>query len=99
MDIRNDAHKPERTIVAVLNSRHTNSREDQLKKMASNNQSSTPSSSSEEVVWYFAFGSNMASRVLIGRRQVQPMESHPCVVEGYDLVFNMRGLPFFEVCC
>ncbi|KAG2386795.1 hypothetical protein C9374_001830 [Naegleria lovaniensis] len=51
---------------------------------------------SQQVVWYFAYGANMSSKVLIGRRKVKPMESYPCHVEGYDLVFNMKGLPYFE---
>ncbi|KAF0984703.1 hypothetical protein FDP41_000602 [Naegleria fowleri] len=50
----------------------------------------------QQVVWYFAYGANMSSKVLIGRRKVKPMESYPCYVEGYDLVFNMKGLPYFE---
>ncbi|EFC48817.1 predicted protein [Naegleria gruberi] len=64
--------------------------------MASNSATDSSSSAKDKIVWYFAFGANMASKVLIGRRQVQPIESYPCIVNGYDLQFDMKGLPYFE---
>ncbi|KAJ2745005.1 hypothetical protein GGI20_002498 [Coemansia sp. BCRC 34301] len=38
----------------------------------------------------------MSSRVLSGRRQVFPVESHPVIVPGYQLTFDMAGLPYWE---
>ncbi|KAJ2896578.1 hypothetical protein IWW38_001979 [Coemansia aciculifera] len=38
----------------------------------------------------------MSSKVLSGRRQVFPLESHPVVVPGYQLTFDMAGLPYWE---
>lgn len=37
-------------------------------------------------VRYFAFGANMDERVLTGRRQVNPLQAEPGVVEGYRCV-------------
>ncbi|KAI9506143.1 hypothetical protein BX070DRAFT_232298 [Coemansia spiralis] len=50
----------------------------------------------EEKVWYLGYGSNMSSKVLSGRRQVFPVESLPVVVKGYQLTFDMAGLPYWE---
>ncbi|KAL9655760.1 hypothetical protein ABK040_004987 [Willaertia magna] len=47
-------------------------------------------------VYYFAFGANMATRVLTGRRKVHPKESHPCYVNNFELSFCMKGVPYFE---
>ncbi len=46
-------------------------------------------------VWYFAFGANMASRVLAARR-VTPLSSEAASLPGYRLVFEERGLPVIE---
>ncbi|KAJ2617580.1 hypothetical protein EV177_000495 [Coemansia sp. RSA 1804] len=54
------------------------------------------SSKDEEMLWYLGYGSNMSSKVLSGRRQVFPKESCPVVVEGYQLTFDMAGLPYWE---
>ncbi|KAJ1899416.1 hypothetical protein LPJ66_002120 [Kickxella alabastrina] len=48
------------------------------------------------MVWYLGYGANMSSKVLSGRRQVFPVESHPVVVPGYQLTFDMVGLPYWE---
>ncbi|KAJ2101264.1 hypothetical protein IW146_009367 [Coemansia sp. RSA 922] len=50
----------------------------------------------KNMVWYLGYGSNMCSKVLSGRRQVFPVESHPVVVPGYQLTFDMAGLPYWE---
>ncbi|KAJ1844302.1 hypothetical protein LPJ73_005212, partial [Coemansia sp. RSA 2703] len=42
------------------------------------------------------YGSNMSSKVLSGRRQVYPTKSLPVVVPGYQLTFDMVGIPYFE---
>ncbi|KAJ2779178.1 hypothetical protein H4R18_004157 [Coemansia javaensis] len=44
-------------------------------------------------MWY---GSNMSSRVLSGRRRVFPAKAVPVVVPGYQLTFDMAGLPYWE---
>lgn len=50
----------------------------------------------EAPVHYFAFGANMARRVLEGRRGLRPLESRAAVLEGYALRFVQRGLPGIE---
>lgn len=47
-------------------------------------------------VWYLAYGSNMSPQVLKGRRRVQPQQSLPCYVPGFELSFGMRGFPWQE---
>lgn len=47
-------------------------------------------------VHYFAFGANMASKVLVRRRGIEPLASRAAMVEGYGLRFALRGLPLFE---
>jgi hypothetical protein len=47
-------------------------------------------------VWNFAFGANLSRRVLTGRRRIEPLESLPAVVFGWELSFDYRGLPFLE---
>jgi hypothetical protein len=51
-----------------------------------------------EYVYNFAYGSNMHSNVLSGRRKIQPFESVPGVLEGWQLTFNLRGIPGIEPC-
>ncbi|KAJ1721832.1 hypothetical protein LPJ53_003689 [Coemansia erecta] len=38
----------------------------------------------------------MSSKVLSGRRQVYPTKSLPVTVPGYQLTFDMVGIPYFE---
>jgi hypothetical protein len=47
-------------------------------------------------VWYFAYGANMSSRVLAGRRGVHPAASEAARLNGHRLVFDLRGVPHFE---
>lgn len=51
---------------------------------------------SEATVRYFAFGANMARRVLVKRRGIHPLASVPARLDGYALQFSLRGLPLFE---
>jgi hypothetical protein len=46
--------------------------------------------------WYFAYGANMASRVLSGRRGVRPTSSEAATLDGFELVFDLRGIPPVE---
>lgn len=52
--------------------------------------------SDKDYVWVFAFGSNMSSAVLSGRRMIKPVESVPAILPGYRLSFNQPGLPYRE---
>ncbi|KAL4434298.1 hypothetical protein ABPG75_000739 [Micractinium tetrahymenae] len=47
-------------------------------------------------VWYFAYGSNMNKKVFSGRRMIQPAESLPAVLQGWQLTFSQLGLPYAE---
>ena len=47
-------------------------------------------------VWNFAFGANLSRRILTGRRRIEPLESMPAVVYGWELSFDYQGLPFLE---
>lgn len=51
-----------------------------------------------EVAHYFAFGANMARRVLVERRGLVPLASEPAVLEDYALRFVQRGVPGLEPC-
>lgn len=45
--------------------------------------------------WYFAYGANMATRVLT-RRGISAIESHAACLAGHRLVFEEPGIPFLE---
>lgn len=51
---------------------------------------------SPDSVNYFAFGSNVNPSTFRGRRNMNPTSSSPCVLSGYELVFSVPGLPYFE---
>lgn len=51
-----------------------------------------------DYVYNFAYGSNMNPDVLTGRRNIQPLESIPGVLEGWQLTFDLRGIPGVEPC-
>lgn len=61
------------------------------------NDSVFPSSYSE-YVYNFAYGSNMYPNVLSGRRKIHPIESIAGVLEGWQLTFDLRGVPGIEPC-
>lgn len=47
-------------------------------------------------LWYFAFGSNMSSKLFRGQRNMHPTSEESAVLHGYKLVFDHPGLPIFE---
>ena len=48
-------------------------------------------------VRYFAFGSNMASSVMVGRRGMRPLEPpSAALVRGHELGFTLPGVPLVE---
>lgn len=51
-----------------------------------------------DYVYNFAYGSNMHPNVLTGRRKIKPIESIPGVLEGWQLTFDLRGIPAIEPC-
>ena len=51
-----------------------------------------------DFVYNFAYGSNMSPRILSGRRKIEPVESIPGVLEGWQLTFDLRGVPGVEPC-
>jgi AIG2-like family len=56
------------------------------------------SADDESLRWYFAFGSNMAERVLLGRRRLAVAKEfiRPGFVRGFHLRYDIRGIPLFE---
>ncbi|WP_166805085.1 gamma-glutamylcyclotransferase family protein [Nitrosococcus wardiae] len=48
--------------------------------------------------WYFAYGANMLTDVLVRRRGVIPLSSEQARLDGYQLVFSQPGLPYIEPC-
>lgn len=49
-------------------------------------------------VWYFAYGANMGTEILVRRRGVQPLRSEVARLEGYRLIFSQAGVPIIEPC-
>lgn len=47
-------------------------------------------------VWYFAYGANMCTRVLSGRRGVRPLSSEAARLDAHRLAFDLRGVPHLE---
>lgn len=45
---------------------------------------------------YFAYGSNVNTKTMKGTRGITPSAAYPAVLPGYELVFNVPGLPFVE---
>lgn len=50
----------------------------------------------EEYVWNFAHGSNMNSKILKGRRNLNPKEQVNGFVKDYKLAFSLQAGPYFE---
>jgi hypothetical protein len=51
----------------------------------------------EKTVFYFAYGSNMSSKVFVqGFRKIRPQSAERAVLKGYRLAFSEPGIPFFE---
>ncbi|CAF4250264.1 unnamed protein product [Adineta steineri] len=55
-------------------------------------------SSYPDFVYNFSYGANMFPNVLTGRRKIHPIESIPGVLEGWQLTFDLRGIPALEPC-
>lgn len=68
--------------------------------MSASNTSTEPlfPTSYPEYVYNFAYGSNMHKNILSGRRKIHPLESIPGVLEGWQLTFDLRGVPGVEPC-
>lgn len=47
-------------------------------------------------MWYFSYGANMETRILVERRGVPPLLSERAKLESYNLVFEQSGIPFIE---
>lgn len=47
-------------------------------------------------VWYFAYGANMATDVIVGRRGLEVLESRAGRAVGWRVGFVERGLPLVE---
>ena len=47
-------------------------------------------------LWYFAYGANMDRATLVERRRIEPLEVLSAALEGYELVFNQRGIAGIE---
>ena len=45
---------------------------------------------------YFAYGSNVNTKTMNSTRGITPSAAYPAVLPGYELVFNVPGLPFVE---
>ena len=63
-------------------------------KMSSHDNSSADDRNPEGV-WYFAYGSNMASTVM-NRRGVTPLRAHNAIGPSHVLVFDVFGVPYSE---
>lgn len=51
----------------------------------------------QKYVFYFAYGSNMSSKIFVhGFRKIQPQSAERAVLKGYRLAFSEPGIPFFE---
>ena len=52
---------------------------------------------SDGSVYYFAYGSNMSSKVFRhGFRRLKPTSAERATLDGYRLAFSEAGIPFFE---
>lgn len=47
-------------------------------------------------LWYFAYGSNMSSSVICGRRNITPLRKQILSIPGYVLCFHHPGVPYRE---
>jgi hypothetical protein len=56
---------------------------------------SVPQQNQNKDLYYFAFGSNMNSKVLSERRKVYPKASISATIPGYYLNFDTEAMPYF----
>lgn len=47
-------------------------------------------------LWYFAYGANMDRATLVDRRGIRPSAVIPATLDGYELVFDQKGIPCLE---
>lgn len=52
--------------------------------------------STSEAIWYFAYGSNLCSAVLTGKRGITPLRSEVVFLPDYSLCFNVLFLPYSD---
>jgi hypothetical protein len=57
---------------------------------------SARASSSGADVLYFCYGSNLNPSTFDGVRGMRPTSSTPCVLRGFELAFNVPGVPYVE---
>ncbi len=53
---------------------------------------SSPWPDRSDLRWYFAYGANMSSQVLVERRGLHPLSGEAAAVRGYQLVFTTPGM-------
>ncbi|BDD55837.1 hypothetical protein MPDQ_004891 [Monascus purpureus] len=53
---------------------------------------------SEKTVLYLAYGSNLASKVFLGRRNIKPLSQVNVLVPELRLTFDLPGIPYHEPC-
>lgn len=54
--------------------------------------------SSEKVIFYLAYGSNLAAETFLGRRGIRPLSSVNVAVPSLRLRFDLPGIPYAEPC-
>jgi gamma-glutamylcyclotransferase (GGCT)/AIG2-like uncharacterized protein YtfP len=57
---------------------------------------SRPVNSKPPELWYFAYGANMDRATLVERRGIEPAGELTVTLDGYELVFNQKGIPWLE---
>ncbi|KAF4636601.1 hypothetical protein G7Y89_g1495 [Cudoniella acicularis] len=58
--------------------------------------SSELTSQSGPNIWYFAYGANMSTAILTGKREVKPLAHKRATLPDFSLVFDVRGVPYAE---
>ncbi|KAI1376209.1 hypothetical protein F4677DRAFT_419219 [Hypoxylon crocopeplum] len=59
----------------------------------------TPDGAGEpSTVLYLAYGSNLSSETFLGRRGIRPISQINVSAPGFDLAFDLPGLPYWEPC-
>jgi hypothetical protein len=102
---------PTRAMKPTTKRASTSARHNQKRSLNKHTSSSSSSSSSQrnvssspydfdddeqKTVNYFAYGSNLSSKTFEGRRNMKPVEKTNCVLYGYELRFNVPGIPYVE---
>lgn len=50
----------------------------------------------EDSLWYFCYGSNMASSTFIKKRQINPLRSEVAMIKDHVLSFSVLQMPYSE---